>query len=414
MTDELNQEDRVRIESALIRAFSPHSPISQSQLFRGRKPQIRAVVDAAQTPGLHAAIYGERGVGKTSLANMARALLADAGKSASKVICAEKDTFESVMRRSLSELSYSKPGSHPTGYATVETPEPRVSVPGLDVVGPDLDPDSVAARLTGTGVPTVLFIDEFDRLSGADTVAFADLIKSLSDRSSAVTVVIVGVAEDINALIKGHASVERCLRQVHLQRMSDEEVDEIVHGGLEAAGMKLDSVSALGAILKVSQGFPHYAHLLAQNAARAAIDEGRAVIQSSDVYNGMFRAVDDAEQSQRELYHKAVTGTKKENLWTKVVAACAMAVSDDRGYFSGRDVQEQLSQILKRETFQQTLAYHLGKLTEVSRGPLLERIGPERRYRYRFLKPFIRPYILMRAINDKLIFVEETEEEIKR
>ena len=69
-------------------------------------------------------------------------------------------------------------------------------------------------------------------------------------------------------------------------------------------------------------------------------------------------------------------GTKKENLWNEVVAACALAPTDERGYFSSRSVQEQLADILGRPVIQQTVAFHLGKLTEASRGPMLESIGP--------------------------------------
>lgn len=71
MTNERDaQEEKRSAESALNAAFSPHAPIDAASLFRGRVEQIRDVADAMRAAGLHAVIYGDRGVGKTSLANI--------------------------------------------------------------------------------------------------------------------------------------------------------------------------------------------------------------------------------------------------------------------------------------------------------------------------------------------------------
>jgi hypothetical protein len=181
--------------------------------------------------------------------------------------------------------------------------------------------------------------------------------------------------------------------------MSDDEIAAILDAGVERAGFAIDD-AARARIIRVSQGFPHYTHLLAQNSARAALDSGTDTIADATVMAAMNAAVQHADQVHREAYFRAVTGTKKQNLWREVVAACAFAESDERGYFSSRAVQTSLSEILGRPVIQQTVAFHLGKLTEQSRGPLLERIGPERRYRYRFINPLMRPFIVMRTTAD--------------
>jgi Cdc6-like AAA superfamily ATPase len=387
--------NKAEVENAVREAFSPHSPVNQSSLFRGRAEQIRMTVDAAKARGLHVVIYGERGVGKTSLANMIRDAMGEV--QTSRVNCSEFDTFTTVLRRSLATIMVPKPGEDPPGFERAASAERTSSI---DLPKGEFSPDFVASLVADLAQPIVLIIDEFDRLKPSETMAFADFLKSLSDRGSPSTVVLVGVAEDINALIKEHASVERCLRQVRLQRMSNAELTEIVQGGLQAAGLTLDSDLVLAYILHVSQGFPHYTHLLAQNGARAAIEAGRLSVTPVDVIQGMGRAVQEADQSHRDLYHRAVTGGKKRNLWKDVAMACAIAPSDERGYFSSPDVQERLATLLNHPIKPQTLSYHLRKMTEPGRGPLLERIGPERRYRFRFLKPFMRPFIAMTAINE--------------
>ena len=49
--------------------FNPSSPIDESRLFSGRTEQVRDLLDIVYERGAHAVIFGERGVGKSSLAN---------------------------------------------------------------------------------------------------------------------------------------------------------------------------------------------------------------------------------------------------------------------------------------------------------------------------------------------------------
>jgi Cdc6-like AAA superfamily ATPase len=50
--------------------FSPHAPIDEEQLFAGRSDLIDGLIETVFQRGQHAILYGERGVGKTSLANI--------------------------------------------------------------------------------------------------------------------------------------------------------------------------------------------------------------------------------------------------------------------------------------------------------------------------------------------------------
>src|ERR1700730_12913334 len=50
--------------------FSPHSPIDEEQLFVGRLALVDGLFETVFQRGQHAILYGERGVGKTSLANI--------------------------------------------------------------------------------------------------------------------------------------------------------------------------------------------------------------------------------------------------------------------------------------------------------------------------------------------------------
>ena len=62
--DEADFLDRTR---RVAEAFRPAAPIDRRDLFAGRAQQIADLFSIVSQPGQHAIVYGERGVGKTSL-----------------------------------------------------------------------------------------------------------------------------------------------------------------------------------------------------------------------------------------------------------------------------------------------------------------------------------------------------------
>jgi predicted GIY-YIG superfamily endonuclease len=64
---------RRRFEAGRI--FTPSTPIGIAELLSGRQPQIGKLVDTVAERGRHALVYGEPGVGKTSLAQIIQYLI---------------------------------------------------------------------------------------------------------------------------------------------------------------------------------------------------------------------------------------------------------------------------------------------------------------------------------------------------
>jgi len=71
----LTEDAAMKLEVQAAKAFQPRAPITTKELFAGRWDQITTLADAVSQPGLHVVIYGERGVGKTSLANVVRPII---------------------------------------------------------------------------------------------------------------------------------------------------------------------------------------------------------------------------------------------------------------------------------------------------------------------------------------------------
>lgn len=186
--------------------FTPGAPISQRDFFRGRIAQISRVIEAIPSPGRHPIIFGQRGVGKTSLANILAHLLPNA--LAVKVTCDGSDTFKSLWNRILQSATVSFK-EQAFGFNR-EAAEQHTSLAAYLGRDNGVSPSDVAGVLAVVQQRAVFVLDEFDRVEDEQTKRYmADLIKVVSDNIPTVTIVLVGVSDSITGLIGHHPSIER-------------------------------------------------------------------------------------------------------------------------------------------------------------------------------------------------------------
>jgi Cdc6-like AAA superfamily ATPase len=397
----LSKGEAEQIQLRVSQVFTPRTPVTVRELFSGRTEQIIKVLDALGQIGLHAILYGERGVGKTSLANIIE-IMAGAGSAnrtlTCKVNCEGGDTFESVWKKALSEFKYNS-SRRGIGFTAVEEGEiKRLS----DHVAEHVDANSLRLLFAAAGTQLLIIFDEFDRLSAKTSRAFTDVIKTLSDTSAQVTLLLVGVADTVDRLIKDHASVSRALVQIHMPRMQTSELTQIIATGSQKLGVTFDP-GATAQIVHLSQGLPHYTHLVSRNAVRKAVARMSRCVSSKDVEHALKDAVGDAQHSIKTQYHNAVSSSHKSARFREVLLACAIAKKDGLSYFQAADVAAPLSKILGKPYEIPAFARHLSKLCEPGRSAVLEKTGERRRYRYRFTEPLLEPFIIMSGLADHLI-----------
>ena len=382
-------------------AFSPSAPITSQELFEGRTAQMAMLLRVAGQAGQHAVVYGERGVGKTSLAQVVRALLSTGGLAV-YFTCSTADTFGSIWTRAFAEvqLTMQRPG---LGFGADDK---TTAAAASELLGDDPQPDDVRRALTilADAGPVAAFVDEYDRIQdGAASTLFADTIKILSDQAIPATVVLVGVGDTVDDLVREHASVHRSLVQVQMQRMTGDEISGIVARGMEAAEMAVEQ-GFTAEVIRLSQGLPHYAHLLGQQAAYAALESGRAKVLKHDVVRAVETALDQASETVRDAYHRA-TSSNRETIYATVLLACALARKDEQGTFGAPDVRDQLHKISPEKAYDiPAFATHLNDFSSTGRrGGILQKRGETRMFRYRFVDSLLPPYILLRGRADGII-----------
>lgn len=350
------------------------------------------MLNAVNQRSQHVVLYGERGVGKTSLANVLGEVFADAevgGLNSGTVNCDRQDTFSSIWHKALREISVA---SNDEGRQTLR-----------DWLDKDVSPEDVRYLLGFLDSETIIILDEVDLLQSRRTKALlADTIKTLADHSTPVTLVLVGVADSIDELLEYHESLGRSLVQVRMPRMSRGELLEIVDRGAEDLRMVI-SPSARLTIAERSEGLPHFTHLLCLYAFQRAVTDDRHEVSEDDVLAATTMAVNKAQQSILSAYHRAVASQQKDTLYPKVLLACALAKADELSSFAAPDIREPLSRIARRRYDIPAFARHLNELSSEGRGPILMRSGAERRYRYRFVDPMMQPFIVMHGLAEGLI-----------
>jgi Cdc6-like AAA superfamily ATPase len=389
---------------AVGQAFSPAAPIREKDVFAGRKRQICAVVDAINQPGQHVIIYGERGVGKTSLANVVDSFVlrpAGQGVIAPHINCDASDDFTSIWRKLLDQVAVqsSDPGF---GFSV----QPTVNIRTLSDQLPDrLTPREVliiARQCTSNGL-FVPIIDEFDRLDSQDDARLlADTVKALSDQNPKATVILVGVADTVDTLISEHQSIERALVQIRMPRMTNSESLEILNTGARHLSMSF-AAEAAQYVVALSLGLPHYTHLLGLHACRSALNRKVLAVSIEDVQYAIREALSGAQQRLQRDYHTATSSPRKDNLYEQALLACALADVDELGYFAAADVRTPMCRIMGKPYEIPQFSQHLNAFCEEARGPVLERTGVPRRYRFRFRTPLLQPYVIMKGVTDQRV-----------
>jgi hypothetical protein len=270
----------------------------------------------------------------------------------------------------------------------------------LNEAVPD-NPDSEQIRETFDLMddPSIVIIDELDRVTDTSVgTMLADTIKTLSDNAVRTTLIMVGVADSIDQLIGEHLSIERAIRQVPMPRMSKGELLEIVDKGLlKCEGLEIET-AAKERIADYSQGLPSYTHLLAREAALHTVRAGRLLITMQDLDAAIKEAVNSQLETNLTAYNAAVTAPRGKN-FKPVLLACALARKDEKGFFYATNVTEPLRSITGKKYEIPAFARHLKDFSDESRGPILER---DKR-RYRFIKPLMEPYVVLRGLADGLI-----------
>ena len=213
--------------------FTPSAPIAVAELFAGRQEQAAKIVEAVGEKGRHVIMYGERGVGKSSMAQIIPFFLPRGPQTVRhvRVQAFPGDTFSVIAKRIFSKLHFKADYGEGEKHYNVSD-----FYPGEVTIDNFLNEMSIFKQ---NEIP-IIIIDEFNEITDPNaSILLANIIKSLSDDGVNVTIIVVGVADNVSTLIEKHESIERCAEQIQMPRMPVNERREVLEKRLGQLGMTM-------------------------------------------------------------------------------------------------------------------------------------------------------------------------------
>lgn len=257
--------NEVQLGEVIAAHLFPSKEIDSPDHLLGREPHLKRIARAFNSHGRNIFIFGDRGIGKTSVARTAAALNNCGDHKHIYVPCSIYNSFADVIQAIANEaaktqgrLTQKRKIGLTLGYAgasiganfeeagTAALAKSTTLAEALDVFS-----------LVGTSRKgrTVIVIDEFDRIKGEqDKVLFAELIKNLATRNVEVRLILCGIGASIGDLLGAHNSCGRALEPLELDKLHHNFLHDIIRTPAGKLGVDIPRETLLR-IGIISDGF---------------------------------------------------------------------------------------------------------------------------------------------------------------
>tara|TARA_R110002012_G_scaffold59059_2_gene154152 strand:- start:879 stop:2171 length:1293 start_codon:yes stop_codon:yes gene_type:complete len=350
-------------------AFQPAKEVTAVERFAGRRTEVEDGYYGLLGDGVNIAIVGNRGVGKTSLSRQLEITASgDNGLLDHLEIghdrpldflsvyfaCGNRvtdfgDLLERLLTTSncLGDWIYDIPGAKKevVSYApeigaklfgleaklggekaTEQESRPAVNSHSIDTVFTNVCHAIVEERIAKDGL--LIIVDEFDQIN--DPSGMAGFMKSLATNVPRAKFCLVGVAQDIQNLMKEHESVDRLFSGsiIRVHPMEPVELREIIR----IAEAEIDSFitfdeEATDSLIALAQGHPYMVHLIGKYAFRAAYQRGVKIIDRSAVQETLKSIAERGADPVLEGRYKKAVGSSRQR--ESVLRALAQVRRED-------------------------------------------------------------------------------------
>jgi hypothetical protein len=333
------------LKRVLSENLTPSDSIKTPDRLFGREKNLRSIDRAFASPGRQVFIHGDRGVGKTSLALTAAYLHTGIENLPIYVMCGKTNNFGQTIQAigtALIPVEERLTGSTSGGgfnftlpggmgglgvsggtKSPVNIPAPQSLNEALDIIR------LVAAKRENT---TIIIIDELERIeSNAERDKFAEFIRNIPELNVDVRFIFCGITHDVDELLRAHSSAGRILETIELKRLNYSDLWKILTVVAEKLKVEVQR-EALIRIGQLSDGFPHYVHLIGESLFWSMFDDPNEVTKSnSDHFQaGVKGALERTEAALKVQYHKATHKTRNTADYEEALWALADSTADMR------------------------------------------------------------------------------------
>jgi Cdc6-like AAA superfamily ATPase len=329
----------------LNKYLSPERPIRNFEYLRGRGKEYSTLSDEISYFSSIPFIYGNRGVGKTSLARTVAQMTSSADREHIYAACSPNSPmltiFHGIAQDLLNQaiqLHLIKTTETKAEYTISLKPSIRFSI---EQKHPQIKPFSDINEAVRTlrdidsyyndSKTTIVIIDELEEMKNDDKTLLAHLIKQIGDQEFNIRFILAGIADSVHELIGTHASVPRYICEISLDPLSAQDLINIVNEAASAVEITIDK-NILYRIAIIGNGYPHFAHLIGKSLLYEAVINYAKDI-TDDIYKrAITRAVEGSIEELANVYN---TATQRRDdiyrylIWSLADCDCIDIRTDD-------------------------------------------------------------------------------------
>lgn len=378
---------------ALRDALAASQPVVARESFAGRHDPMSRLINAIEEQRVHVVIYGERGIGKTSLAHVFAETAREARYHVIYASCGTAANFSDMFRSILSRIPRIFHASVLPNSAEAEAGD------NFDIMLPEGEYGAreLADVLTGVvGTRVLVILDEYDRVIDVNFRRdVAELIKNLSDRAARVQLIITGVALNLDELIGYAPSIRRNITGLPMTPMTKAEMRELLRMGERAAELSIgdDAVETIG---QMAGGSPYLVRLLGHQACLIALDAGRDKVNEADARRAVDVVIRDWQASLPRRVQSNLSREETKTHWQLLVSAAKAGSSAD-GWFTVDDVYAEMGGTLSALAIERDLKLFVNTVDLLDR-----REGPGDPH-FRFSYPGVASLLMMSAAMARLV-----------
>lgn len=371
--------------------------------------------------GMIPVIYGEYGVGKTS---MARHVVREA-EAENRLVNIESvadKSLQDVFSRCLEKLGYTVTTKRVEGAGTAKSHEQsgqaEANAGWLKAV--------IASKRIQTATTTqqteeqfavtsptdsriveicdqagvVLLLDELHRANASFNSDLSKFLKIFGNASCRrFRIVLLGTSSDASRLVSSDPGIDRLLQEVHLKAMTPQESEYVVVKGMADLAITI-SPEVQNRLVRTCVGSPSILQYLALETAEAAFARDPRLAQMHDVDSALKVFVETKEARLNKSYVAAIESVGEIRYRKQILRA--MAECEDE-YVTMEMIRTQVSAFLEKEIPSSALSGPLRSLKEAQFGSVLSdverpdgagRLANYTTFRDPALKAFIRLQVL--------------------
>lgn len=300
------------IQSGAQEAFQAKRPISDPDYLVGRDEWLDLATIQLSTPGGQILIYGDRGIGKSSLGlvvgNSLRLVPKFAEFELKRTSCMRGTTFPDIFAEALMWAGHDVSVEHvhindvtqdgqkisggvgTKGFgASGEAERSKKSGVSRQHIGVSENarsPRWVASQLKDK--PLILFIDELENVQNEEVQkAIGAFIRAVSDDPDAtIKIILAGIGATAASVTGGHSSVARNMTEIKLDVLDNDSIREIITRGSARVTIPTDNgpkklvftPKMQDEIVKRSMGYPYFTNLICLSAAENAVRRGDHIV----------------------------------------------------------------------------------------------------------------------------------------